>query len=36
MKSSALAVYNVDIATFSFDEGSTFDRLQIKLEAKNH
>jgi outer membrane protein TolC len=33
---TALAAYNVDIATFSFDEGSTFDRLQIKLAAKNN
>jgi outer membrane protein len=33
---TALAAYNVDIATFSFDEGSTFDRLQIKLEAKSN
>jgi len=31
---SALADYNVDLATLSFDEGSTFDRLQIKVEAK--
>lgn len=29
---SALATYNVDIATLSYDEGSTFDRLQIKIE----
>ena len=31
---SALAAYNVDLATLSFDEGSTFDRLQIKVETK--
>jgi outer membrane protein TolC len=31
---SALATYNVDIATLSFDEGSTFDRLDINLESK--
>jgi outer membrane protein TolC len=31
---SALATYNVDIATLSYDEGSTFERLQINLEAK--
>ena len=31
---SALATYNVDIATWSYDEGSTFDRLQINLESK--
>ncbi|HEY1490690.1 MAG TPA: TolC family protein, partial [Verrucomicrobiae bacterium] len=31
---SALATYNVDIATLSYDEGSTFDRLEINLEPK--
>jgi len=31
---SALAAYNVDIATLSYDEGSTFDRLQINLDSK--
>jgi outer membrane protein len=31
---SALTSYNVDLATLSFDEGSTFDRLQIKVETK--
>lgn len=31
---SALAAYNVDLATLSFDEGSTFDRLEIKVETK--
>jgi len=31
---SALATYNVDIATLSYDEGSTFERLQIKIEDK--
>ena len=31
---SALASYNVDLATLSFDEGSTFDRLEIKIDSK--
>jgi outer membrane protein TolC len=31
---SALATYNVDLSTLSYDEGSTFDRLQIKVEDK--
>jgi outer membrane protein TolC len=31
---SALATYNVDLTTWSYDEGSTFDRLQISLESK--
>jgi outer membrane protein len=31
---SALAAYNVDLATLSYDEGSTFDRLQIKVQDK--
>jgi outer membrane protein len=31
---SALAAYNVDLATLSFDEGSTFDRLKINIEDK--
>jgi HAE1 family hydrophobic/amphiphilic exporter-1 len=31
---TALSDYNVDLATLSFDEGSTFERLHIKFEVK--
>jgi outer membrane protein len=31
---SALTAYNVDLATLSYDEGTTFERLEIKIETK--
>ena len=31
---SALTAYNVDLATLSYDEGTTFERLEIKIESK--